>query len=406
MLLNQNHYFFVSVITAMASVSLFATDIYLPALPEMAIYFNCTQSAIQSSFTVFLLGLASCQLVAGIISDRFGRKRVLMVGLTIFTISSILCACATTLPQFVVFRMLQAMGGGVGSVISRALVADRFNRQDAVKVFSTVFPIVGLSSAIGPFVGGYLTHFFGWQSTFYFIAGFGFLILITVFFCLTQQKEKTVDPTILKPTLLAHNLPKYVGVLRNLEFLGYVFIISASFCVFRCYTVESPFVFNTLGFGAKEIGHFYIVLSIAYLIGNLTAKKLTQKMNIEKLLQIGMSFFVLGGFCMIVSSLILEHSPYTIIIPMCVITLGNGFLFPVASAGAMTSVSAELIGTASGLMGAIQFVCAAFCVSWIGQLCQGKVIPLSFSIGFVCLIGLMSYLMLTLYRPKAEVTLS
>ncbi len=163
---------------------------------------------------------------------------------------------------------------------------------------------------------------------------------------------------------------------------------------------------NNLGFGAKEIGHFYIALSIAYLTGNLVAKKLTRQMDMAKLLQIGISFFVLGGLSMITSSLIFDHNPYTIIIPMCVITLGNGFLFPVASAGAMTSVAAEFTGTASGLMGAIQFISAAFCVSWIGQLCQGKVIPLSFSIGFICLLGLCSYLMLTVYRPKEEVTIT
>jgi DHA1 family bicyclomycin/chloramphenicol resistance-like MFS transporter len=180
---------FLVVITLMGSVGLLATDIYLPALPEMATYFNCNQVEIQASFTLFLLGLAICQLVYGSLADRFGRKRVTLLGLTLFMIATLLCASAETLGEFLAFRLLQAMGGGVGSVVNRAIIADRYDKLQAAKVFSTIFPIIGLSAAIGPWIGGYLTYFMGWRSVFYFMAGFGAVVWVLVFFFLKEGRK-------------------------------------------------------------------------------------------------------------------------------------------------------------------------------------------------------------------------
>jgi len=402
----RNYYFFIVLITLMSSVSVFATDIYLPALPDMAVYFNCSQTEIQMSFTVFLVGLASAQLIVGILSDRFGRRKIVFGGFALFTIASVLCAYADTLSHFILFRILQAVGGGVGSVTSRALVADRYNREESVKVFSTIFPIIGLSGAMGPFVGGYLTYFWGWQSTFLFIAGFGLVILLCAVFNLKNKDSKrAVDIEQHSPKILGfQKVQGYLDVLFNLEFLGYAFIVCAGFCVFRSYSVESPFVFNGQGYSAEEMGHFYIALSLAYIVGNLSAKKLIAKMTVEKVLRIGFLLFVLGGACMVGGAAIFIGNPYALIIPMSVVTLGNGFLFPVASASAMTAVRSEFAGTASGLMGAIQCLTAAFCSHWIGKFCQGEAVFMSLFIGALVLLGLCSFLLLIVYKPRAQVT--
>jgi DHA1 family bicyclomycin/chloramphenicol resistance-like MFS transporter len=397
----QNYYLFLILVTLMSSVSIFATDTYLPALPDMALHFNCTQTEIQLSFTVFLLGLASSQLIAGALSDRFGRKKIVISGFILFTVSSVLCANSDTLPQFITFRLLQAIGGGVGSVTSRALVVDRYDRQEAVKIFSTVFPIVGSSSAIAPLIGGYLTYFFGWQSNFFMIAIFGLLILLCVFLCL---KNKV-------PSVSADHLPTskrrgYSDVLGNLEFLGYALIIGTGFCVFRSYSVESPFVFSNLGYAAEKMGQFYIALAVSYIAGNLFAKKLINKSPVEYVLRVGFSFFIVGGLCMVGSLLVFDNSLFGLIIPMAIVTFGNGLLFPVASAAAMTAVRSEHYGIASGLLGAIQCVLAAFCSNWVGELCQGRAISLSLFIGTLILIGFLSYLLLVVYKPKSEVSLT
>lgn len=403
---HKNHYFFLVVVTLMMSVNLLATDIYLPALPEMVTFFNCSHTDIQQSFTIFLLGLATCQLLAGMLSDHFGRKKVVVIGFIIFTLASFLCSFTSTLGELLICRLFQAVGGGVGSVVGRALIVDKFNRQESVKIFSTVFPIIGLSSAVAPLIGGYLTTFWGWRSNFFFIGGFGLVILSMALLCLKGNKfsKPHVSPEERIGNSLTARLQGYMSVIRNPEFLSFAFIICAGFSVFRSYTVESPFVFNNQGFGAEEIGHFYIALSLAYLIGNLTARKLSNSLNISQLLAIGFSFFVLGGLCMLTSSYLFSASPYSIIAPMAIITTGNGFLFPVASAGALTAVSSKYAGTASGLMGAMQFVFAALCINWIGDFSQGQALKMALFIGTIILLGLGNFILLVVYKPKTPVT--
>lgn len=398
---NQNRYFFLLVVIMLSSIGLLATDIYLPALPEMAAYFNCSQTDIQKSFTVFLMGLAGCQLLVGMLVDRYGQKRIALIGFTLFTLASLLCAYATTLPEFILSRFFQAIGAGVGSVIGRAIVVERYPREEAAKVFSTTFPVVGLSSAVAPLVGGYLTYFLGWRSTFFFMVGYGVILLM---FVMNTFKNRTKVRELIEEKIhFASRMQGFFGMFRNVEFVGYALIICAGFAVFRSYTVESPFVFNNQGYGAEEIGHFYITLALAYLFGNLTAKKLLNKMRMRKVLRIGFVFFVLGGGILVLSSLLYSENPWAVIVPMALVTFGNGFLFPIGTAGAMTAVSSQYTGRASGLMGALQFMLAAFAISWVGEICHGQGILLSLFIGSIIVIGWLSYLLLIVSRPKVQI---
>jgi DHA1 family bicyclomycin/chloramphenicol resistance-like MFS transporter len=389
------HTLFIWTITVMSSVGLFATDIYLPALPEMAEFFSCTQVEIQTSFTVFLLGLATCQLLAGFLSDRFGRKRIAMIGLSVFTLACILCALSNSLTEFLFLRLLQAMGGGVGSVVCRAIVASRFDRQETIRIFSTIFPVIGLSGAIAPFVGGFLTHYLGWQSTFYFMACFGILALVLVHFFLTDVLSEQKKP---ETAGNRKSIKEYFGIFVNFNFMSYVLVICSSFCALRAYTAQSPFVFDNQGYFAEEMGCFYISLSLAYLAGNLVAKRLVKKIIMEAVLTIGFAFFIVGGLSMIISTFYFSSSPFSIILPMTIITFANGFLFPTSSAAALSSVSSQFVGLASGVMGASQYVTAAFCIHWVGRFSEGKALLLSLFIASIILLGFANFLFLMFYR--------
>ncbi len=398
---NKVSLIFLIVIIAMGSVGLLATDIYIPALPEMAQYFNCTQPEIQASFTVFLLSLAACQLVYGVLCDRFGRKLISILGLSLFVIASLFCAFADSLGVFLFSRIMQAIGGGVGSVVTRAIIANRFNRLDAVKIFSTTFPIIGLSAAIGPFIGGYLTYFFNWRANFFFLALFGMVALCLVVFYLeeTKSEKKILLENMEKPGLFT-TFRGYKEVIRNPHFLGFAFILCSGFAVFRSYSAESPFVFKSAGFAAEEMGAFYFALSVAYIVGNLCAKKLINQWQVESVLKLGFGFFVFGGLCMLLGSSYVSLTPYAIIAPMAIVVLGNGFLFPTSSASAMTSVATNFSGMASGLLGALQFITAAFCINCVGRICQGDALSMSFFISVIIGIGLLSFVFLASYRSQ------
>jgi len=386
---------FLCVIIAMSSVALVATDIYLPALPEMSLYFKCTQSDIQSSFTIFLLGLALCQLIYGFLADRIGRKKIALIGLSLFVMASLLCAHANTLMEFLLYRLLQSMGGGVGSVISRAMIADRFDRTESVRVFSTIFPIVSLSTAIAPFVGGYLTAYYDWRATFYCMAGFGGVVWLSIIVLLTECREATrarsVRLELNKMNYTASNLFGYRAVICNLNFLGYALIICSVFSVFRCFYVEAPFVFSNQGYLPEEIGSLYIFLTMTYILGNLFARKSARTLGVDHALSTGFKFFIVGGLCMVGGTFIFSTSPYALVLPMAVIAFGNGLLFPSASAAAMSTVSVAVSGIGSGLVGALQFIVAAICIHWVGKVCQGHALLLSFFISSIILIGFCSY---------------
>jgi DHA1 family bicyclomycin/chloramphenicol resistance-like MFS transporter len=386
----NHHFFFLLVIILMGSVSLLGTDIYLPALPEMCEFFNCSQVEIQSSFTLYLLGLALCQLVYGMLADRFGRKRITLIAISLFILASYLCARANTLAEFLTFRALQSIGAGVGSVINRAIIADRFNKTEAAGIFSTIFPFIGLSAAVGPLLGGYLCSFFGWRSIFYFMMGFGLLVwLLVLVFLQETKKSSTAQHLIAHP--VKRQFSAYVHLLTNTQFLGYTLALCAGFAAFRSYAVESPFVFDNQGFKAQEMGSFYIAISVAYVVGNLMAKRLVSSRTLERVLNVGFLLSVMGGTVMLASSLCFKQSPYAIILPMAIVVLGNGFLFPTGSAGAMTAVPAVYSGRASGLMGALQFITAAICINWVGEFSHGRPAFMSIFILGISVIGLVGY---------------
>lgn len=399
----ENYFIFTLTMILMNAAGLFATDIYLPALPEMTQFFNCTQTEIQSSFTVFLIGLAVCQLIYGVLADRFGRKRIVLCSILLFIVASIFCALASTLTEFIIFRLFQAIGGGAGSVVSRAMIIDRYNKTETVKIFSTIFPIIGLSAAVAPLLGGYLTTFFEWRATFYFMALFGCITFLLVSFCLTNKPtENKLDSRFSFRALFSG----YKLLAKNMNFLAYVLIICIGFCVFRCFAVESPFVFDNQGFLAEEMGRFYISLSVSYIIGNLLAKYLINYKPAEKVIKLGFVFFVLGGFLMVLSAFYFSQNPYAVILPMSIVTLGNGFLFPIGSASAMASVPSTQTGMASGLMGSFQFIAAALCIYCVGGICHGEALLLSVFIGAIIIVGVSSFLILTNRQKNIQLKLS
>lgn len=411
----HHHYFFLSIMILMSAVGLFATDVYLPALPQMATHFNCTQSEIQTSFWVFLIGLGSCQFIFGFLGDKFDRKKIVLIGFILFTVASLLCVFAKSLPQFIFLRFLQAIGAGVGSVMSRAIVAANFNRFETVKIFSTTMPLVGVSASIAPFVGGYIADHIDWRGIFYFLAIYGFVTLTLVFFFLKESMHRGTsgsansedespriavkEDKLKKTTQFILQTRNYFKYLLNIEFLAYALVVCTGFCVFRSYSIQAPFIFTEMGYSSEDIGKVYLILSAAYFIGNMVAKKLVNIFHMETVLKMGFICMVTGGLSMLSSIFLFEGNPYTIIIPMMIIIFGNGFLFPIGSAAALTSVPANFSGRASGLLGTLQFLIGALCVSWVGELCSGEALSTAVFICSIISVGLAIYFLLMVYKP-------
>ena len=372
----------------MCVIGLLSSDIYLPALPIMAKTLNVKESDVQLTLTSFLLGLSIGQLIYGPLSDRLGRKKVLLIGMLVFIFATLCCSFSSNLYELIIFRFFQAQGACSGMVISRAIASDLYSRTVTAKIFTTIFPVVGASSAVAPILGGYLTDSLGWQACFYFLALYGFVLFLLINLNLKESKKSLV---VDKQNKINRFLEMF-EMLKHRLFLGFTLIISSAYAAYFAYIAATPFLFYRYGFNPHQIGYFFILLSIFYISGNLIARKLINHISINKGVFIGIVLFMAGSLAITVSSFLgnYHNNPLGLIIPMSLLTAGNGFIFPLCMASTVTLFPTSA-GTASGLMGFLQLGAAAFAVGIVGHLTNNQEFPLALFLTLNAIIASVSF---------------
>src|SRR5262249_12264350 len=181
-----------ALLTAMVALGPISTDLYLPSLPGLARYFDVSVADAQLTLSSFLIGLATAQLIYGPLSDRFGRRPVLLVGLAIYVIASIVCAFAPSVPVLIFMRFLQAVGACVGPVLGRAVVRDVHGRDGAARVLAYMSAAMALAPAIGPIIGGFLEEWYSWRANFLALVCYGIVGLVLTWQILPET-NKTLD---------------------------------------------------------------------------------------------------------------------------------------------------------------------------------------------------------------------
>ena len=372
-------------ITMMSVIGLVASDIFLPALPNIIEYFHITANQGQSILSTFLFGIAVMQLFYGPISDSLGRRKLLLIGITLFSLTSLAIPYAVNFDQVLTLRMLQAIGACAGITLGRAIVSDIFTKEEASKVFLTIFPVVGMSPAIAPLIGGQLSNAWGWQACFLFSTAFGIvligLILLRLPETLPQQRRQ--------PLSFGQVVRAYRTLLGIRRFWHYAIIPCIAYAVYFAYIAESPFLLQAQDVPRHLIGYSYMSLSVTYVVGNLLARRLMQRgRNSDQVLGLGYTIFMSGGVVLLLATSLAPHSFLASIAAVSLLTLGNGFLLPLGTSGAVTCIP-SLAGSASGLMGALQIASAALAAEYIGPLSQhqpgrfGLVVVMVVAVGFL-----------------------
>ena len=189
------------IIIMMCVMGLISTDIYIPALPVIAKDFRVTGDVLQLSLSTYFLGLAVSQLIYGPLSEKFGRKPVVLVGVLIFTISSFGIVIAPTINILLIFRFFQAVGACAGMTIGRAIIGEIYTKEETGKIFATVFPFIGLSPAIAPVIGGGINYYLGWRFIFLFVGLLGLLLIWLIYCKLPETKNRdfrvSINPKII-----------------------------------------------------------------------------------------------------------------------------------------------------------------------------------------------------------------
>jgi MFS transporter, DHA1 family, multidrug resistance protein len=349
--------------TAIGPTSL---NILVPAVPQLSRKLGADIATLQLTVSLFLIGLGGAQLVMGPLSDRFGRRPVLLAGLALTALASLLAIVMSTAESLIVARILQAIGASTGIVVGRAIIRDLFDREHAASIIGLVATVMVVVPTFGPLIGGVLDTAFGWEAIFLFTAATTLAVLAWTAITLPETRDLNV----------AAGAPPREGFRSDFERLvasrtlwGYVFVGALGSATFFAFLGGGPHVIVTLmGRTSAEYGVWFAISSIGYMAGNFLSSRLTVQHGIDALIRWGIAAEAIGVIAAIgLTAAAHDWGPAIVFMPQLIVSLGNGLLLPGAIAGAV-SVRPQAAGTAAGITGCTQMLLGAAVTQWAGML--------------------------------------
>ena len=335
----------IATLILLASISAMAMNIFLPSLPNMTDYFQTDYRLMQLSVAVYLGVNAVMQIIVGPISDKFGRRPVLLWGLGLFLLATLGCLYAPSAEVFLFFRMCQAVVA-IAMVLSRAVVRDMYPQDRAASMIGYVTMGMAIVPMISPAIGGVLDEAFGWRASFWALFGMGALTLVLTYADLGETAAKS-------GRTLGQQYREYPELLRAPRFWGYSLSSGLSSGAFFAYLGGAPFVGSEVfGMSPSTLGIYFGAPAIGYFVGNFLTGRFATRFGINAMIQWGCGLCSFGLGLSLLIFLAGQGSALVFFGLMTFVGLGNGLCIPNATAG-MLSVRPHLAGTASGLGGAI-----------------------------------------------------
>jgi DHA1 family bicyclomycin/chloramphenicol resistance-like MFS transporter len=375
---------FAGVLGALSAFGPISIDMYLPAMPRLAQTLASTPDLVQLTLAIFLIGFGLGQLVWGPLADRFGRKPILLLGLTLFCLATMQCATAYSVLNLIAWRFVQALGACSGQVIARAMVRDVFDRDRAARMLSMLMLLMGAAPLAAPLVGGQLLRLFDWRAIFWTQTGFGALsALAAILFLdetLTQDRRSHLS--------VSRMISSYVLLLRNKRLVGYIATISITYVGLFAYISGSPFVYiEVFGVSEQNYGFLFGVNVIGMMIGAFINSRLVVRVGSDTLLRRGIAAAACMGMWLIVDGYFGIAGLIGIMVPLFFVMTSMSFVGANAIAGGLSLVP-ELAGTASALYGTTQFLVGGVLGSLVAVLYDGTAFPLALIIGLSGIFGL------------------
>ena len=371
----------------MASLPL-SVDSTLPSMPLAAADFGVSDGAIQFSLSVFLAGIAAGQLFYGPVSDRFGRRPVLLVAFAVFVASAAGCALSSSIESFVALRFVQGLAGCAASVLGRAIVRDLFDREQAAKMLAYVMTMYGLAPIVGPILGAHLTVAAGWRAIYWFLAIYGVFALVAAWRALGETvPERRLDA--IRPGPLART---YSRVLGNRVFVGYMLMLSACYCgLFAFLAASATSLINHIGVSVEDYGYLFAGCMVAYVFGSWLTGRLVGRRSIHGMIVTGGATMTCAGVVMAALGLSGVDTAWAIVVPMAVYMFAFSFIVPSGQAAAM-SIFPDIAGAASSMIGFVQLSLSALTGLLVGHFADGTQVPMTVAIGVVSLCPIPIYL--------------
>jgi DHA1 family bicyclomycin/chloramphenicol resistance-like MFS transporter len=363
---------FVLLLGALTTLTALAIDMSLPALPTLGREFAASPDRVQLTLSLFIGGYAVGQLFIGPLSDRFGRRPIMLLGLVLYMIATAACTVSPGIGFLIVARLVMGFAGCVGPVLARAVVRDHFAGKTAAQMFSSLTAVFALAPLVAPILGGWLLVHFGWRAIFVFLLAFGLVLALAVaaFFA---ESLKTPDVQALRPSRLLSNYGAFLG---NRICLGYALVNGLCWAGIFAFLSGSPFVFIEIyGVAPSHYGFYFGLSAVALVPGALSNKFLLRRFGSSHVLRAGFAIVTVGGAIIFAACLTRVAGPLGIMAGMMVYIFGQAMVMPNAMAAAMEPV-AHMAGSGAALIGVVQMLSGSVAGYAVNALYDGTPTPM------------------------------
>jgi DHA1 family bicyclomycin/chloramphenicol resistance-like MFS transporter len=369
-----------ALLAGLTAVGPLSTDMYLPSLPDIARDLGASTAEVQLTISAYLIGFACGQIIYGPISDRHGRKPVLIAAVMLFGAATVACTLATSIDMLIIARIAQALGGSGAVVVTRAIVRDLYSGARAGRELSLIGSVMALAPVLAPIGGGMLQTAFGWRSIFVVLVAAAVAGLAAVWALLPETLQKREAEIASAATMLR----SYRIVLSNPLFLAYLGLGTFSYAGLFAWISAASFVLQNLyGLTPFAFGFIFAVASLGYLTGTNTAARLVTRLGLDGMAGCGGALLALGGLMACASIALGFISSLSLVVPVAVFLAGLGMVLPQSIAGAITPFP-ERAGAASSLFGFLQQTTAALCGAVVAAMLGKTAWPMA---GAIALMG-------------------
>ena len=351
-----------AVLATLVALGPLSVDMYLPAMPAMQAAFDSSISQMHLTLSAYLAGFAIFHLICGPLSDRFGRKPILMYGTIIFVVACVGCSQSATISELLSFRFLQGVGACVGPTLARAMVRDIFGPSRAARALSLIAMLMALAPAVAPTLGGVMLLFLPWSSIFLFLAVYGAVTIVLVQRFIPESLPKRQS---MHPVAIARN---YAELIRDPHYLLVTLASALMYAALLAYLSSSAFVYiNMLGVPVEYFGLVFLAGVAGYAAGSAVSARLSSHYAPEKLSLLGTQLGLAATVSMWLGSELYPHSVAVYMLPMALFSTALGLVLPNSMAIALRPFP-HIAGTASALLGFIQMSISALSSALIGLL--------------------------------------
>lgn len=375
--LNPNLVLFILILAS--AVAWMSTDLYAPSLAHLPAYFGTSAATVKLTMSLNMLAYAVATLLHGPLSDRFGRRPVLLGGIAAFTLFSFLCAVSATIGQLIGARVLQGLAAAVEGVVVLAIIRDTFDDSEQVRALAIYGMATALVPAAAPILGGYIYIYFGWRMNFYLLAAIALIATILIGIFLEESGRK--DMKALVPMQVLQN---YLGLLRNRDYLCFTLIGGSTLGFFFAFITAGPFILiNTHGLPTQYFGYFQGLAMASFIAGSLLAGRLARHLPSLSIMRFGAAAASTGAIALLIIVYGGLETPATLAIALALTAFGDGPVFAATPSLAMDATQSRT-GAAAAMLVAIEIGMGSMAAFAVGVLHDDTSRPLAMTTAALC----------------------